>query len=68
MKNVNKDEIKKKIFYFYIQSEVKTEIQGYKCRKCGKKFKTNISEIVVDNSNFKHEFKNKSLELVSLFL
>jgi hypothetical protein len=30
---VNKDEIKKRILYFYVQSEVKTEIQSYKCKK-----------------------------------
>jgi transposase-like protein len=66
-KKVNKDEIKDRTLYFYFQGEAKTEIQGYKCKKCGKKFKTDISEIVDDNSNFTHEFKNKSLELVSLF-
>jgi transposase-like protein len=63
----NKDEIKRRKLYFYDKGEVKTEIQSYKCKKCGKKFKTDISEIVDDNSNFTHEFKNKSLELVSLF-
>jgi transposase-like protein len=46
---------------------VKAEIQSYKCKKCGKKFKTDISEIADDNSNFTHEFKMKSLELVALF-
>jgi hypothetical protein len=46
---------------------VKIEIQGYKCRKFGKKFQTDISKIVDDNSNFTHEFKNKSLELIALF-
>lgn len=66
-KNVNKNEIKKRTLYFYDKSEVKTEIQSYKCKKCGKKFKTNISEIVDDNSNYTHEFKRKSLELVALF-
>jgi len=43
---------------------VKTEIQTYKCKKCGKKFNT---EIVEENSNFTHDFKNKCLELVGLF-
>lgn len=36
-------------------------------KKCGKKFKTDISEIVDENSNFTHEFKKKSLELIALF-
>jgi transposase-like protein len=66
-KKINKDEIKKRKLYFYDKGEVKTEIQSYKCKKCGKKFQTDISEIVEDNSNFTHEFKNKSLELVALF-
>jgi len=43
---------------------VKTEIQTYKCKKCGKKFNT---EIVEENSNFTHDFKSKCLELVGLF-
>jgi hypothetical protein len=66
-KHVNKDEIKRKILYFYEKSEMKTEIQSYKCKKCGKKFQTDISEIIEYNSNFTHEFKEKSLELVSIF-
>jgi len=35
--------------------------------RCLKKFKSNISEIVEDNSNFTHEFKSKCLELRGLF-
>lgn len=46
---------------------MKSEIQAYKCNKCGKKFNTDISEIVEENSNFTHEFKSKCLELVGLF-
>lgn len=66
-KNVNKDEIKRRKLYFYDEGEVKTEIQIYKCKNCGKKFKTDISEIVNENNNFTHEFKMKSLELVAIF-
>ncbi|GAB6055796.1 hypothetical protein JCM15415_11120 [Methanobacterium movens] len=39
----------------------------YKCIKCDKKFKTNISNIVDDNSNFTHEIKEKCIELTGLF-
>ena len=46
---------------------MKTEIHTYKCKKCGKKFNTDISEIVEENSNFTHDFKSKCLELVGLF-
>jgi transposase-like protein len=66
-RHVIKNDFKERILYFYFEGEVKAEIQSYKCKKCGKKFKTNISEIVGDNSNFTHEFKSKSLELVALF-
>ena len=45
---------------------MKTEIQAYKCKKCGKKFNTDISKIVEDNNNFTHDFKSKYLELVGL--
>jgi len=64
---VNKNAIKPRILYFYNEGEVKTEIQSYKCKKCGKKFITDVSEIVDKNSNFTHEFKRKSLELVAIF-
>jgi transposase-like protein len=64
---VIKNDFKERILYFYFEGEVKAEIQSYKCKKCGKKFKTDISEIVSDNSNFTNEFKSKSLELVALF-
>ena len=37
-KNVNKDQIKRRTLYFYDKRDVKTEIQSYKCKKCGKKF------------------------------
>ena len=43
------------------------KIQRYKCKKCGKKFKTDISEVVDDNSNFSNEFKEKCMELAGLF-
>ena len=43
------------------------KIQRYKCKKCGKKFKTDISEVVDDNSNFTNEFKEKCMELAGLF-
>jgi len=66
-KKVNRDEIKNRVLYFYDKGEVKAEIQSYKCNKCSKKFKTDISTIVTNNSNFTHEFKRKSLELVALF-
>lgn len=66
-RNVIKNDFKKRILYFYNEGEVKTEIQSYKCKKCGKKFQTDISEIIDSNSNFTHEFKKKSLELVALF-
>ena len=58
---------KERIVYSYDDGVVKTEIQAYKCKKCGKKFNTDISEIVEENSNFTHDFKNKSLELMGLF-
>jgi len=38
----------------------------YKCKKCGKKFKTDIPEVVDDNSNFTNEFKEKC-KLAGLF-
>ena len=66
-RHVIKDEFKEMILYFYNKGKVKVEFQSYKCKKCGKKFKTDISEIVEDISNFTHEFKIKSLELVGLF-
>jgi transposase-like protein len=66
-KNVVKNEFKERILYFYDKGEVKVELQSYRCKKCGKKFKTDISKIVEDNGNFTHEFKRKSLELVALF-
>jgi len=66
-KKVNKDELKDRVLYFYDKGEVKAEVQSYKCKKCGKKFKTDISEIIDDNNNFTNEFKSKSLELVGLF-
>ena len=66
-KSVNKDEIKDRNLYFYNEGEIKTEIQSYKCKKCGKKFITDISEIADKNSNYTHEFKRKSLELAAIF-
>jgi len=36
-KKINKNGTKTRILYFYDKYEVKTEIQSYKCKKCGKK-------------------------------
>jgi transposase-like protein len=66
-KFVIKNGVNKRKLYFYDKGTVKTEIQAYKCNKCGKKFTTDISEIVEDNSNFTHDFKSKCLELVGLY-
>ena len=41
-KRVIKDEFKERILYFYNKGKVKVEFQSYKCKKCGKKFKTDI--------------------------
>jgi len=67
-KFVVKNGFKERKLIFYDKGVVETEIQAYKCNKCGKKFKTDVSEIVEDNSNFTHEFKEKCLELVGLFI
>ena len=66
-KFIIKNGFKERILYFYDKGVVKTEIQSYKCKKCGKKFNTDISEVVDDNSNFTHDFKSKCIELVGLF-
>jgi len=66
-KIVIKNGVKERKLYFYDKGVVKAEIQAYKCKKCDKKFNTDISEIVEDNSNFTHDFKSKCLELVGLF-
>jgi len=66
-KFVIKNGVKERTIYFYDKGVVKAEIQTYKCKKCGKKFNTDISEIVEENSNFTHDFKSKCLELVGLF-
>ncbi|CEL25125.1 hypothetical protein [Methanobacterium formicicum] len=66
-KFVNKNGVQERTLYFYDKGALETEIQSYKCKKCGKKFNTDISEIVEENSNFTHDFKNKSLELMGLF-
>jgi len=66
-KFVIKNGVKERTIYFYDKGVVKTEIHTYKCKKCGKKFNTDISEIVEENSNFTHDFKSKCLELVGLF-
>ena len=50
-----------------IKVKWKLKFKVINVKKCGKRFKTDISEIVADNSNFTHEFKRKSLELVGLF-
>ena len=66
-KFVIKNGVKERTLYFYDKGLIKTEIQAYKCKKCGKKFNTDISKIVEENSNFTHDFKSKCLELVGLF-
>ena len=52
-KFVIKNGVKEKTIYFYDKWVMKAEIQTYKCKKCGKKFNT---EIVEENSNFTHDF------------
>ena len=54
-KFVIKNGVKERTIYFYDKGVVKTEIRTYKCKKCGKKFNT---EIVEENSNFTHDFKS----------
>ena len=66
-KSVIKNGVKERKLYFYDEGVVNAEIQMYKCKKCGKKFKTDISDIVDDNSNFSNEFKEKCVELAGLF-
>jgi transposase-like protein len=66
-KLITKNGIKPRLLYFYYKKEVNTEVQRYKCVKCGKSFTTDISEIVDDNSNYTHEIKEKTLDLVGLF-
>ncbi len=66
-KFVIKNGVNERTLYFYDKGVVKTEIQSYKCKKCGKKFNTDISEVVEDNSNFTHDFKSRCIELVGLF-
>ena len=50
-----------------IKELLKQKFRLINVKKCGKKFNTDISEIVEDNSNFTHDFKCKCLELVGLF-
>jgi transposase-like protein len=66
-KFVIKNGVKERKLYFYHEGVVNSEIQMYKCKKCGKNFKTDITNIVDDNSNFTHEFKEKCIELAGLF-
>jgi len=66
-KKVIKNNKKDRILYFYDEGEVHAEIQGYKCKKCGETFYTNINEIVPVNSNYTHDFIEKTLELVAYF-
>jgi hypothetical protein len=66
-KNVIKNGTKTRKLYFHDKGLVKAEVQVYKCKKCGKTFKTDISQIVKDNCNFTHDFRSKSLELEGLF-
>jgi len=57
-------ELKKERFIFMIKELWKQKFRLIECKKCGKKFNT---EIVEENSNFTHDFKSKCLELVGLF-
>ena len=57
-----KNGVKERKLYFYDEGVVNAEIQMYKCKKCNKKFKTDISDIVDDNSNFSNEFKEECVE------
>ena len=66
-KYVIKNGFKERKLYFYHEGVVNTEIQTYKCKRCGEKFKTDVSDIADDNSNFTHEFKEKCIELAGLF-
>jgi len=58
---------KRKLHFYYRRGLLTLKIQMYKCKKCGKKFKTDIPAIVDDNSNFTNEFKEKCMELAGLF-
>ncbi|OPX58246.1 MAG: hypothetical protein A4E25_01766 [Methanobacterium sp. PtaB.Bin024] len=66
-KSVIKNGLKERKLIFYDKGTVESEIQAYKCKKCGKKFNTDVSEIVEDNSNFTYDFKSRCIELVGLF-
>jgi len=58
---VIKDRFKEwKLHFYYRRGLLTLKIQMYKCKKCGKKFKTDISEVVDDNSNFTNEFKESA--------
>jgi len=64
---VIKDGVKEwKLYFYYRRGLLTLKIQMYKCKKCGKKFKTDIPEVVDDNSNFTNEFKEKC-KLAGLF-
>lgn len=52
VKSVIKNGVKERTLYFYHEGVINSEIQTYKCKKCGKKFKTDISDIIGSNSNF----------------
>jgi len=65
---VIKDRFKEwKLHFYYRRGLLTLKIQRYKCKKCGKKFKPDIPEVVDDNSNFTNEFKEKCMELAGLF-
>ena len=66
-RSVIKNGVKGRKLIFYNKKKIKTEIQAYKCKKCNKKFNTDISELIENNSNFTRDFKSKCLELVGLF-
>lgn len=66
-KNLIKNGIKSLKLYFHNKGLVEVEIQVYKCKKCDKIFKTDISEIVKIIAISHMISRNKSLELGGLF-
>jgi len=50
-----------------IKKRLKPKFKHINAKKCNKKFNSDISEIIEDNSNFTYDFKSKCLELVGLF-
>ncbi len=57
-------DLKKEKFIVMMKKSLQLRFKLINLKKCGKKFNTDISEIVEENSNFTHVFKSKCLELV----